>query len=124
MDKPSAPTSEVIIQGEWDRWHNSTCGGDKKCMQNFNQKRCGENYILLEYVMWFGGEYHHFRTICCCYIHGRHPADGSSVISLKCSYSLTQLHTVVSKKTIIFIQSSELKGTNCWGAPGYCIQQN
>jgi len=24
----------------------------------------------------------------------------------------------------LYTQSSELKGTNCWGAPGYCTQQN
>lgn len=69
----------MISQGEWDRWHNSICRGDNKCKQNFSQERWGENYTLLEYVMWFGGGYHHCRTICCLYIHSRHPADGSSI---------------------------------------------
>jgi hypothetical protein len=34
--------------------------------------------------------------------------------------STTQCHI----QEDLYTQSSELKGTNCWGAPGYCTQQN
>jgi hypothetical protein len=36
--------------------------------------------------------------------------------------STTQSHIQVDHD--LYTQSSELKGTNCWGAPGYCTWQN
>jgi hypothetical protein len=36
--------------------------------------------------------------------------------------STTQSH--IQEDHDLYTLSSELKGTNCWGAPGYCIWQN
>jgi len=36
--------------------------------------------------------------------------------------SITQSH--IQEDHDLYTQSSELKGTNCWRAPGYCTQQN
>jgi ubiquitin C-terminal hydrolase len=36
--------------------------------------------------------------------------------------SITQSH--IQEDHDLYTQSSQLKGTNCWQAPGYCTQQN